>query len=57
VSEKTIRRDLAAFQEVGQRADCKRFDEEDDVYRWFYKPGVKPLFREPPKSGFVGATS
>lgn len=44
VSEKTIRRDIAAFRAIGQRIVCRRADDEVDIYRHFYERGVKPLF-------------
>jgi hypothetical protein len=58
VSTRTVRRDLKAFQQLGQRMECVHpgpGSEEVRDYVWRYLPGVPPLFtvnlgrkREPP---------
>jgi hypothetical protein len=42
VNIKTVRRDLEAFREVGQRTVCER--DEPGRYCWHYEGGVSPLF-------------
>ena len=46
VSEKTIRRDLEAFRELGQdmTCDCESPSRRHGQYMWFYALGVDPLF-------------
>lgn len=43
VSEKTVRRDLLAFKEMGQEIRQCQF-EGDRAPRWYYPNGVQPLF-------------
>lgn len=43
VSPKTVRRDLAAFQEIGQRM-AKGFEQELSEFYWAHESGVKRLF-------------
>jgi hypothetical protein len=46
VSEKTVRRDLEAFRELGKEmmCDCDRPGRRYGQYTWFYASGVDPLF-------------
>jgi NADH/NAD ratio-sensing transcriptional regulator Rex len=43
VSEKTIRRDLDAFRQLGQRT-MKGYEQEIAEWWWRYERGVEPLF-------------
>lgn len=43
VSTKTVRRDLAAFRELGQKLR-KSHDDETNEWYWSYEKGTTPLF-------------
>jgi hypothetical protein len=59
VSEKTVRRDLAAFAELGREAWQLVIEVSGQRDRpWQYKPDVRPLFRhDPPPGKAAGGTN
>jgi hypothetical protein len=46
VNERTVRRDLAAFRDLGQEMICNDLGEEEGRRCWWYARGVLPLFVE-----------